>query len=65
MDDDLKEALRELEYAHAVIWTHFDPGMDRGDEKQPEEIKALLKRLRAFSEARGYVFEGWDDDDDQ
>jgi phage terminase large subunit GpA-like protein len=58
MDENLKEALDLLLYAHAVIWTHFDPGMDQGDKKQPKEIKALLKQIRAELEKHGMDMEG-------
>jgi len=59
MEDKLKKALQELEYAHAVIWTQFDPSGDRGDKDQPKEIKELLKRMRQFSALNGHEFDGW------
>jgi hypothetical protein len=59
MEEDLKEALDLLEYVHACIWTHFDPGMDQGAKKQPKEIKALLKQIRAELAKHGIVMDGF------
>ena len=59
MDEKLKEALREMEMAHAAIWLHYDPTMDRGDKDQPKEVKAALKRMREASARLGYRFDGF------
>ena len=60
MDDDLKEALDELQALHAAVWTHFDPTMEHDDEKHPPEIRKALTEARKFARKHGYVFEGWE-----
>lgn len=59
MDKDLKEAMELLAHAHAAIWTHFDPDMDKGSRLQPKHIRALLKQIRLELSKNGIVMEGF------
>lgn len=60
LGEDLWEALDELAYVHAVVWTEFDPTMQRGDKDQPADIKEALKRIRDLFKRRGLCIEGFE-----
>lgn len=57
---DLEIALEALQALHAAVWTHFDPGMDQGDKKQPKEIKEALTAARQAARQFRYRFDGWE-----
>lgn len=58
-EEEVKEALHEVEMAHCAIWTAFDPGADAGPDLQPKKVKDALKLLREYMAEHGKVMEGF------
>jgi hypothetical protein len=60
LGEEAYKALFLLEWLHATVWTHFDPGMDRGDKDQPVEIKNVLREVPKLFERFGLCIEGFE-----